>query len=51
LTRLLAEATAQEVTPTHDQLAASLGVSRRTILRDLAVLQGALSNQFPLQWP
>jgi hypothetical protein len=39
LDRLLAEAAAQGVTPTHDQLAASLGVSRRTILRDLAALQ------------
>ena len=40
LTRLLAQAAEQAVTPTHDQLAASLGVSRRTILRDLAALQG-----------
>jgi hypothetical protein len=39
LARLLAQAAAQAVTPTHDQLAATLGVSRRTILRDLAVLQ------------
>jgi len=36
LTRLLAEAAAHGATPTHDQLAAALGVSRRTILRDLA---------------
>ena len=35
------QAAAQEATPTHDQLAASLGVSRRTILRDLAALQSA----------
>jgi hypothetical protein len=41
LNRLLAQAAAQGVTPTHDQLAASLGVSRRTILRDLATLQAA----------
>lgn len=41
LTRLMAQATAQGVMPTHDQLATSLGVSRRTILRDLAALQGA----------
>jgi tetratricopeptide (TPR) repeat protein len=40
LARLIAQAEAQEVTPTHDQLAAQLGVSRRTILRDLAALQG-----------
>jgi DNA-binding SARP family transcriptional activator/predicted ATPase len=39
MNRLLAQAATQGVTPTHDQLAASLGVSRRTILRDLAVLQ------------
>ncbi len=36
LTRLMAEAAAQHITPTHDQLASALGVSRRTILRDLA---------------
>lgn len=41
LTRLLTQASEQDATPTHDQLAASLGVSRRTILRDLAAMQGA----------
>ncbi|MBX3014091.1 MAG: AAA family ATPase [Caldilineaceae bacterium] len=35
LARLIAEASAQAMTPTHDQLADALGVSRRTILRDL----------------
>ena len=39
LARLMAQAAAQEVNPTHDQLAAILGVSRRTILRDLAAMQ------------
>ncbi len=39
LTRLLAQAAAHEVTPTHDQLATALAVSRRTILRDIAALQ------------
>lgn len=38
LVRLLAQAAAQGVTPTHEQLATSLNVSRRTILRDLAAL-------------
>jgi tetratricopeptide (TPR) repeat protein len=37
LARLLPQAAKQDVSPTHDQLAASLGVSRRTILRDLAI--------------
>ncbi len=35
LARLLTEAAAQDTIPTHDQLAAVLAVSRRTILRDL----------------
>jgi hypothetical protein len=38
LSRLLARAAAQHITPTHDQLAIALGVSRRTILRDLDLL-------------
>lgn len=38
LTRLLREAAAHDAAPTHDQLAAALGVSRRTILRDLPAL-------------
>jgi len=38
LARLLAEAAVQAATPTHDQLAAALDVSRRTILRDLLEL-------------
>jgi tetratricopeptide (TPR) repeat protein len=41
LARLLAQAAAHEITPTHDQLAGGLGVSRRTILRDLAAMQDA----------
>jgi hypothetical protein len=41
LTRLLEQAAAQGVTPTHEQLATSLGVSRRTVLRDLALLSNA----------
>jgi hypothetical protein len=40
LTRLMAQAAAHATVPTHDQLAAALNVSRRTILRDLAALQG-----------
>ena len=38
LARLLREAAAQQATPTHDQLATALKVSRRTILRDLPAL-------------
>ena len=38
LARLLREAAVQQATPTHDQLAAALKVSRRTILRDLPAL-------------
>ena len=33
-----ARAAVQQATPTHDQLAAALKVSRRTILRDLPAL-------------
>jgi DNA-binding SARP family transcriptional activator len=47
LARLLAEAAAQAVTPTHDQLATALGVSRRTILRDLAADTPALPSSTP----
>ncbi|MCC6457755.1 MAG: tetratricopeptide repeat protein [Caldilineaceae bacterium] len=47
MNRLLAQAAAQGVTPTHDQLAASLGVSRRTILRDLAALQNMPEEDRP----
>jgi DNA-binding SARP family transcriptional activator len=36
--RLITEAQAQGAIPTDDDLAAALGVSRRTILRDMAVL-------------
>jgi biotin operon repressor len=36
--RLLAEAAEQDGVPTHDDLAAALGVSRRTIIRDLQTL-------------
>ncbi len=36
--RLIAEAQAQGATPTDSDLAAALGVSRRTILRDMAAL-------------
>ena len=39
LRRLLTEATAQRAAPTDDTLAQVLGVSRRTILRDIKVLQ------------
>lgn len=39
LSRLLAEAQAQNAAPTDDDLAQALGVSRRTILRDMAALQ------------
>lgn len=43
LRRLLAEAEAQNAAPTDDDLAQALGVSRYTILRDMAALaQGAL---------
>jgi len=42
LARLLNTATAHGAIPTHDQLAAALGVSRRTILRDLPLLASAL---------
>jgi DNA-binding SARP family transcriptional activator/tetratricopeptide (TPR) repeat protein len=38
LKRLLAEAAAQEAAPTDDDLARALGVSRRTILRDMQAL-------------
>jgi DNA-binding SARP family transcriptional activator/tetratricopeptide (TPR) repeat protein len=41
LRRLLAEATAQGAAPTDDDLAQALGVSRRTILRDMAALAQA----------
>lgn len=40
LQRLLDEAAAQGVAPTDDDLAAALGVSRRTILRDIQRLAG-----------
>jgi tetratricopeptide (TPR) repeat protein len=43
LARLLAEAAAHQATPTHNQLAQALGVSRRTILRDLPLL-GAVGD-------
>ncbi|NKQ37110.1 MAG: DUF1670 domain-containing protein [Chloroflexi bacterium] len=39
LKRLLAEAQAQRAAPTDDDLAQALGVSRRTILRDMAGLR------------
>jgi DNA-binding SARP family transcriptional activator len=39
IARLIAEAQAQGGIPTDDDLAAALGVSRRTILRDMATLQ------------
>ncbi|HFQ92596.1 MAG TPA: tetratricopeptide repeat protein, partial [Anaerolineae bacterium] len=39
LKRLLAEAQAQNAAPTDDNLAQALGVSRRTILRDMAALR------------
>ena len=39
LKRLLTQAAEQDVIPTHEQLATSLNVSRRTILRDLATVQ------------
>ncbi|MBA3469434.1 MAG: helix-turn-helix domain-containing protein, partial [Herpetosiphonaceae bacterium] len=38
LRRLLTEAAAQGAAPTDDDLAEALGVSRRTILRDMAAL-------------
>ena len=38
LRRLLAEAVAQKAAPTDDDLAAMLGVSRRTVLRDMELL-------------
>jgi len=41
LQRLLAEAQAQGAAPTDDDLARALGVSRRTIERDMAALQAA----------
>jgi hypothetical protein len=44
LARLLREAETSDASPTHDQLAAILGVSRRTILRDLAAMHLSPSN-------
>lgn len=41
LHRLLSEAAAQGAAPTDDDLARALGVSRRTILRDMQVLEQA----------
>lgn len=41
LQRLLDEAAAQGAAPTDDELAAALGVSRRTVLRDIAQLAQA----------
>jgi predicted DNA-binding transcriptional regulator YafY len=41
LRRLLDEAAAQGAAPTDDELAAALGVSRRTVLRDIAQLAQA----------
>jgi tetratricopeptide (TPR) repeat protein len=41
LQRLLQEAAAQQAVPTDDDLAQALGVSRRTILRDMAALAEA----------
>jgi DNA-binding SARP family transcriptional activator len=41
LRRLLTEAGAQDAAPTDDDLAQALGVSRRTILRDMAALAQA----------
>jgi DNA-binding SARP family transcriptional activator len=41
LQRLVAEATAQGAAPTDDDLSAALGVSRRTVLRDMVVLAAA----------
>ncbi|NJN99219.1 MAG: DUF1670 domain-containing protein [Anaerolineales bacterium] len=41
LRRLLVEATAQSAAPTDDDLAQALGVSRRTILRDMTALAQA----------
>jgi predicted DNA-binding transcriptional regulator YafY len=41
LVRLLDAAHAAGATPTDDQLAAALGVSRRTILRDVKALRAA----------
>ncbi len=38
LRRLLAEAAAQGAAPTDDDLASALGVSRRTVLRDMQQL-------------
>ena len=40
LERLLAEARDQGGVPTDDELASALGVSRRTVLRDMAALRG-----------
>lgn len=40
LDRLLTEAAAAGATATHDELAAALGVSRRTVIRDLEALAG-----------
>ncbi len=39
LTQLMAEAAAQHAAPTDQDLAQALGVSRRTVLRDLAALE------------
>jgi len=41
LQRLLAEAQAQGAAPTDDDLADALGISRRTILRDMKALAHA----------
>jgi hypothetical protein len=44
LRRLLHEAAARAAAPTDDDLAAALGVSRRTILRDMAAIGGAVTS-------
>jgi biotin operon repressor len=41
LRRLLAEAEAQGAAPTDDDLARALGISRRTVLRDMEALREA----------
>ncbi len=48
LARLLAEAASQGGVPTDDDLAAALGVSRRTVLRDRAALRGGAGPPTPV---
>jgi DNA-binding SARP family transcriptional activator len=45
LQRLLGEAADRDAAPTDDDLAAALGVSRRTVLRDMAAIGGSTTRR------